>query len=103
MALEEQWRRVEEEQIDLDKIGSGRFSDLQLPLPNRRGELVSVAFHFRPGNVLNSSSGGTGTLMVQISGFFEILTTHHSGPSKVFHLKEFDAPLTLRAKFLNRS
>jgi hypothetical protein len=100
VALEEQWDRVEQERIDLDLISSGRFSGISLPLPNRADALTSAVFHFLDGHVLTPSSGGTGTLMVNITGFFEVSRTFHGGPSMTFHLKEIEASLTLKAKFM---
>ena len=100
VATEEQWKRVEEEHIELDLISSGRFSGVPLPLPNRADSLTSAVFHFRDGHVLTPSSGGTGTLMVNINGFFEVSRTFHGGPSTSFHLKEIEAPLTLKAQFM---
>lgn len=102
VALQEQWNRVEEEHIDLDRFSSGRFSGVALPLPNRMNQLVGVTFHFLEGHVLTASSGGTGTVVVPVTGFFEVSPTFHGGPSRIFHLKEIEAPITLRAEFLTR-
>lgn len=76
---------------------------MPLPLPNDERELVSVAFHFADGHVLNYSAGGTGVIMVDVTGFFEISRTFHGGPSSVFHLREFEAPLQFRVDFMNRT
>ena len=103
VVLEEQQTRVEENGIDLDRIGAGQFNGLPISLPNRKGTLISVTFHFRDGHVLNPSHGGTGILMVKILGFFEVSTTFHGGPSTAFHLKEIDAPVNVRAQFMNQT
>lgn len=100
VALEAQWARVEQDRIDLDLISAGRFSGVPLPLPNRANSLTSVVFHFRDGHVLTPSNGGTGTLMVNITGFFEVSTTFHGGPSISCHMKEVDASLPLKAAFM---
>jgi hypothetical protein len=55
---------VEGEKLDLNRIASGSFSIMPLPLPNDEGELVSGALHFADGHVLNYSAGGTGVVMV---------------------------------------
>lgn len=103
VALDEQWARVESEHIDLDRIGGGDLNGLPIALPNKDQRLVGVTFYFREGRVLNASHGGTGVLMVNIAGFFDVSTTFHGGPSTAFHLKEVDAPLALRAEFMRRT
>ena len=100
MALERQERWVKEQLIDLDALSSGRFSGRTLAFPNEAMELVSVVFHFRDGHVLSPSHGGTGILMIEVIGFFEISFTFHGGPSRAIHLKEVEAPFDLRARLM---
>ncbi len=102
MATTKQFEMAEKEGLDLDRISSGQFSGIPLPLPNEGKKLVSVAFHFSDRHVLTYSAGGTGMVTVGITGFFEVSRTLHGGPSTVFHLTEIDAPLELKHDFLNR-
>lgn len=102
VATTKQFEMVEEEGLDLDRISSGRFSGIPLPLPNEKKKLVSVVFNFSDRHVLTHSAGGTGMVTVGITGFFEVARTFHSGPSTVFHLTEIDAPLEIRRDFLNK-
>ena len=101
VATREQHELVEKEAVDIDRIASCSFDGMPLPLPNEDGNLVSVAFNFSEHHVLNYSAGGTGVVMVGITGFFEISRTFHGGPSMIFHLREFDAPLEFRVDFIN--
>jgi hypothetical protein len=100
VAMEEQWKRVEEEQIDLDEFTAGRLSGATLPLPNQSHGMVGLTFHLLRDRVLSLSTGGTGTLMCQVTGFFEVSTTFHGGPSRTFHMREVEASIDLHAKFL---
>lgn len=102
VATTKQFEMVEKEGLNLDRISSGRFGGIPLPLPNAKKKLVSVAFHFSDRHVLTYSAGGTGMVTVGITGFFEVSRTFHGGPSTVFHLREIDAPLQLRHDLLNR-
>lgn len=101
VATQKQFEVVEEEGLDLDRISSGRFSGIPLPLPNEENKLVSVVFHFSDRHVLTYSAGGTGVVTVGVTGFFEVSRTFHGGPSTAFHLKEIDAPLEFRLDLLN--
>ena len=101
VATEENHQVVEREGLDIDSIASASFSGVSLPLPNDAGELISVVFHFSEGHPLHCSSGGTGVLMVGVTGFFEISQTSHGGPSTVFLVQDFDAPLEFRVSFVN--
>jgi hypothetical protein len=102
VSVEEQFKRVEEEGLDLDQIAAGRFSGMPLPLRSSRGGLFAVTFHFRDDHVLTSSAGGTGVLMVEIVGFFEVSATYHGGPTTAYHLKEMEAPFESKVDLLNR-
>ena len=46
MATTKQFEMAEKEGLDIDRISSGQFSGIPLPLPNEGKKLVSVAFHF---------------------------------------------------------
>lgn len=102
VATEENYKLIEEESIDVDRIASGTFSGMALPIPNHERELVSATFYFSEEHRLNYSAGGTGVITVAITGFFEISRTFHGGPNVMYHLREFDAPIEFRVSFVNR-
>lgn len=99
VAIEEQWRRAEEEGLDLDEFSSGRLSGATLPLPSRGQDIVGAKFHLLGDRLLHLSTGGTGTLRCQVTGFFHVSTALHSGPSRTFHLREVEAPIDLWSRF----
>ncbi len=103
VATEENYRIVDREQLDIDRIAAGDFSGMLLPLPNDAGELVAVTFYFSDRHQLLSSAGGTGVVTVRIVGFFEISSTLHGGPSVQYHLRELDASMDFRVDFMNRA
>src|SRR5690606_11936036 len=103
VATEENYKLIEEEAIDIDRIASGTFNGMALPLPNEIGQLVSVTFHFSEGHKLNYSSGGTGVVTVGVTGFFQVSRTFHGGSTVMYHLREFEAPLEFRVSFVNQS
>jgi hypothetical protein len=102
VATSEQEACVEQESLDLDRLCTGRISGMHLPVPNGVPGTQSVKFNLIGDRLLNPSAGGTGCLFLGVTGFFEISTTHHGGPSRTFHLREVDAPIELRAKYLSR-
>jgi hypothetical protein len=102
VATSEQCSCVDEEALDLDRVSAGQISGMHLPLPNGVPGTQGVKFTLLGARQLNYSAGGTGCVFLELSGFFEISTTHHGGPSRTFHLRELDAPLELRAKYLSR-
>ena len=83
VALERQTRWVDEQRLDLSAVASGRFSGVHLPFPNDVGELLSITFHFLPEHIVSPSHGGTGIIMLETIGFFEVSITYHGGPSRV--------------------
>lgn len=93
VSIKEQYDIAEKEAIDIDLIASCEFSGISLPLPNKEGRLITIAFYFNDDHVLNFSAGGTGIVRVDINGFFEISRTFHGGPTTSFHLKEGRASL----------
>jgi hypothetical protein len=101
VGIEEQWKIVQKERIDLDLITSGKFSGIPLPLPNKDG-IVNVTFYFRDDHALRFSAGGTGVVMVSINGFFEVSRTVHRGPTLAFHLDEIEASLEKKIEMQNR-
>jgi hypothetical protein len=103
VAIQDQIAFVEVENLDLELLTSGNFDGISYLLQNNLGKLVYVAFHFAENHVLNVSHGGTGTIMVPVTGFFEVSPSLHGGPSVVFHLKEIEAQLEARLAFLNKS
>ena len=102
VATEENYAIIEAESLDIDRIASGSFSGIALPLPNSEGQLLYATFYFLDDHPLRSSAGGTGVVIVEITGFFEVSRTAHGGPSQIFHLREFDAPLEFRVDFVNQ-
>ena len=101
VSIKEQHEIVEKEAIDIDLIVSCEFSGVTLPLPNKDGRLITIAFYFNDDHVLNFSTGGTGIVRVDIIGFFEVSRTFHGGPTTSYHLKEGRASLETRVDLLN--
>ena len=86
----------------MSAITAGKLSGQTFELQNTLGKIAYIEFDYLPENKPKPSFGGTGTIMVFISGFFEIITTVHAGPSTVFHLREIEAPLEARLNLISR-
>jgi len=103
VAIQEQFAFVEAENLDLELLTSGNLDGTTYLLQNNLGKLAYVVFHFVENHILNVSHGGTGTITVPVTGFFEVSPSLHGGPSIVFHLKEIEAQLDSRLAFLNKT
>jgi len=77
---------VDEESYELNsKIGCGYYK-LYIEKDGDKG--------------LMASHGGTGLITFNLKGFYRVDIKYMSGPSVVFHLIEYDAPVDLRSKYL---
>ena len=70
------------------KIRSGQLNGLEIPLYSRSEDINYLGFHFCSQHPQISANGETGVYEIPIRSLFEVLRTIHSGPSRIFHLKE---------------
>ena len=103
IATQQQADYVKINNLDMSAITAGELAGQTFELQNTLGKIAYIAFDYLPENKPKPSFGGTGTIMVFISGFFEIIPTFHGGPSTVFHLKEIEAPLEAWLSLISRS
>jgi hypothetical protein len=75
------------------KIRSGQLNGLTVPLYSRSGDINCLEFHFCSQHPQISSNEETGVFEIPIRSLFDVVRTIHSGPSRIFYLKEVTVPV----------
>lgn len=68
-------------------------SSLVLPLEGK-GYGNQLQLHLLNGRELNLSSGGSGVVQFELTGYFRVSRTFHGGPTTIYHLSEIPAMVT---------
>jgi hypothetical protein len=96
IGTEQQHEYVAGKKTVFEQIHSCKLHDLAIPLPCRDHHIVYLKLHFCDPHHQVYSSGGTGVFVLPVRGVFEVVATHHGGPSIIFHLKEVVAPIDVQ-------
>lgn len=105
MSIEENAIVQEQCGVDIDAVTAREIDDFPLLLPtyDSLDELVCgphfLVLDLGERTTWEYGSGGTGIVTVRFRGFFELISTGHSGPSIYYHLKEVDVPFGIRQQF----
>ena len=103
VATQEQHDVIERERIEMEKIANAQINETTYPLLNSFGKIAFVRFSLLADHKLYPSFGGTGIIQIPMTGFFMIGASAHSGPSKMFHVSEHEAPLEARLHLASKA
>lgn len=87
--------------LDIEAVVAKQIDEMPLALPfyDDISELqcgqYALVLDLGDDTVYEFSSGGTGIVMIRFKGYFQLFSTHHSGPSIHYHLKEVDTVVQL--------
>lgn len=105
LATEEHTMVEEQCGVDVDAVLENKIAGtpLLLPVYDNINTLVCgghyMVLNMNDNTTYEDSAGGTGMAMIRFRGFFEVMTTAHSGPSLYYHLKAVDVPFEVRNAF----